>query len=75
MKKNIVIAAILLVLAACSSGPSGQAPAPAQATRASVVDGTIRLLDRIPGAQANAAPEQWWTRRQANEGQIGRAHV
>lgn len=70
MKKHIVIAAALLVLAACSSGPSGQAPAPAQATRASVVDGTIRLLDRIPGAQANAAPEQWWTRRQTNEGPL-----
>ncbi|MBN9496451.1 MAG: DUF3047 domain-containing protein [Alphaproteobacteria bacterium] len=70
MKKHIVIAAVLLVLAACASGPSGNAPAPAQATRASVVDGTIRLLDRIPGAQSNPAPEQWWTRRQANEGPL-----
>jgi hypothetical protein len=64
--KHLLAAAALLVLAACSGG----APATGPATRASVVDGTIRILDRIPGTQANPAPEQWWTRRTGNEGPL-----
>ncbi|MCM0019101.1 MAG: DUF3047 domain-containing protein [Tagaea sp.] len=39
-------------------------------TRAAVVDGHIRILERIPGLHRDAAADQWWTRRRAGEGQL-----
>jgi hypothetical protein len=41
-----------------------------QPTRASVEDGQIRILDRIPGLHRNAAADQWWTQRRVEEGQL-----
>ncbi|MFM7343936.1 MAG: hypothetical protein ACKO1J_01030 [Tagaea sp.] len=52
----------LALLAGCA----GQQPQ----SRAPVEDGQIRVLDRIPGLHRNAAADQWWTRRRAEEGQI-----
>jgi hypothetical protein len=52
----------LALLAGCA----GQQPQ----SRAPVEDGQIRVLDRIPGLHRNAAADQWWTRRRAEEGQL-----
>jgi Protein of unknown function (DUF3047) len=41
-----------------------------QPTRAAVVDGQIRVLERIPGLHRDADAGQWWLRRRVEEGQL-----
>lgn len=62
MTRLLAALAALALLAAC-----GRIEQP---TRAPVVDGQIRVLDRIPGLHRNAAPDQWWSQRGIEQGQL-----
>lgn len=62
MKKILAALGALALLAGCANVQ--------QPTRAAVIDGQIRILDRIPGLHGNAAPDQWWTQRRIEDGQI-----
>lgn len=62
MKRLFVLACVLALAAGCAGGGA--------VSRAPVVDGQVRILERIPGLHANAAPDQWWTQRRANEGPL-----
>jgi hypothetical protein len=63
--KRSAFAALLaaLTLSACIVDIS-------QPTRAPVVDGNVRIIDRFPGAHPNPAADQWWTQRRLDDGQL-----
>jgi hypothetical protein len=62
MTRFLAVLGALVLLAGCAKLE--------QPTRAAVVDGHIRVLDRIPGQHPNAAPDQWWSSRTAGQGQL-----
>lgn len=62
MTRFLAILGALVLLAGCAKvEPTSRAP---------VIDGNIRILDRIPGLHANAAADQWWTSRTSGGGQL-----